>query len=1445
MSYLTTHPKIGSRQLLALIYTTLVMAMVIFLSHTSYAAFSGMPTNLAADGREDSSNPAIVHLSRVGNDATGNGGLLQTTTIKVYYPGDAPPIGDAAKIFVDRIQGSCDLVAYVNGSSGELIRYNTAETCNIMKFQLPSTTAVWKSLSTTEGNFRVATITFKLSDAGEDFNEDPIQDTANSGFRRTIDINHFSSFNGSRLGFAGGKPVTIDTNSGGGLTWGFTLAFGVPCNASATNSVTWRDDDQGLDPQHGYVMDTSMSNADTGNVVGSNPSWGGKGLGSMAVSLNSNNRYDWNWTDVYKGNAIRIYYPYDTAWYYLSCLPKSWELADYSYISSNGYNLGDSHGQISRPEDGPAPGENFQFINDIRNNGERAVSDGFWRCLDNSDYPVADTDPDTPGHQTAGWSGGANNSCKDNPDGRAWWLKDNTEQIVFDRSRTGYVDDTFACIGTGVTPGNLLYNNPNGAWNWWDNNAVRGVGCSATPGPHDGSGGQDLQLQASDGGRTICQNGSYYPRYAIEKKESSYDSTKTTGWTLPHDLGQDDRAYMSLCLQMPYYYNLTPELDVGGNEGGTIQQGDDLTVTGEVSQPSSSGGRNHTYSQSGKDKGIVQFRFDSGETLPTALTGGDDSVSPLLWCANRASAAACSTVTSKTDAVGIPADSNGTLSIHNGTGQIINTETLAVGTKLCYATYVQHPKNTTNSDVVGGDSVYRYSDIECAVVTKAPKIQFLRGDVSVGRKWSTDTTCTGGTVTDAPIVASGAPNAANTKSSPNYYGSWVEYGALATGEISGLGSGASPYGLVGSTTYNAATAFRWAKQLTFANTDGGAGEYAYGGNWCLQNPFARVTSNSTNIEDIKNSPVNQPDVYNETSGRLQLNELAEKVPKEYDKTGYTVNGSVNIAPPNTDVPPTVVEVVAKSQHDTTQKGCPKIRIQATDKDNAAITDQDTKCLKSTDYQTYTYNMYLGPNGPGSIDLQFVNDAWGGTNFMRGGSSNFDRDVFVQSITINGKEVYKYDETHPGVTYRGDWHNSSNKSLSCNSASEQGRRLIGDEATSLSWGAPYPCYGISVGGIDAKIPLTAPSYNPVSKKVRVTVSASANITNNIGAYGGAQLSNNGCPHMGITVKTDDGQYREDVKKVCAAAGNWQDYTFDTNIGKDTIDWVSAMFDAPDGYGGGAGNERDLFVRSVRVEYEGSSTSQTYNTTPGSGAGNIWMITNSGGAAGTTPVGTQVDKAINDTSTYTNVCNTNGQDYVSLFAAEDSAYDGHCLGVKITNVVALPPPPPPTSILDENYDGFAGRSIVIYAKKPQGDSCSNNDNAAGNIVISQNIDYKKDGFTDVTKLPRIVIMADCNIRILDNVTKIRATLIAGDAIKTCTTQARTKDECTEPLYVRGAVSAKRLLLWRTANADLTDTVGATTPAESFDLSPSQMIAGYSRDSNSSQPRTVYEKDLPPRY
>jgi hypothetical protein len=191
-------------------------------------------------------------------------------------------------------------------------------------------------------------------------------------------------------------------------------------------------------------------------------------------------------------------------------------------------------------------------------------------------------------------------------------------------------------------------------------------------------------------------------------------------------------------------------------------------------------------------------------------------------------------------------------------------------------------------------------------------------------------------------------------------------------------------------------------------------------------------------------------------------------------------------------------------------------------------------------------------------------------------------------------------------------------------------------------------------------------------------------------------------------------------------------------------------------------------------------------------------------------------------------------------------GLCYGVHIDNIASIndrfDDSETPTPILGPSYDGFRGRNIILYAKDND-NNCANNN--GGNININLDMDYKRDGYTKLSEIPRFTLMADCNIIINNTVKEVRASLIAGDAIMTCSSRARTQGECNSKLTVTGAIQAKRLLLWRTSGADLTNPTDARVPAETFVYGVDQMMAGYEYGLANPVLKPSYQRDLPPRY
>jgi hypothetical protein len=123
---------------------------------------------------------------------------------------------------------------------------------------------------------------------------------------------------------------------------------------------------------------------------------------------------------------------------------------------------------------------------------------------------------------------------------------------------------------------------------------------------------------------------------------------------------------------------------------------------------------------------------------------------------------------------------------------------LAVGSRVCYALAVK-PYNQNSSN-------WRYSAPVCFKVGKQPKTQVWGGDLRVGSAFS-------GTYATSKIDTSVTVRIGKT------YGSWGEYALIASGKITGAGSG-SAYSNGVSCTSNCAT-----NNLSFANDTSTIGNY--------------------------------------------------------------------------------------------------------------------------------------------------------------------------------------------------------------------------------------------------------------------------------------------------------------------------------------------------------------------------------------------------------------------------------------------------------------------------------------------------------------------------------------------------------------------------------------------------------------------------------------------
>jgi endoglucanase len=80
------------------------------------------------------------------------------------------------------------------------------------------------------------------------------------------------------------------------------------------------------------------------------------------------------------------------------------------------------------------------------------------------------------------------------------------------------------------------------------------------------------------------------------------------------------------------------------------------------------------------------------------------------------------------------------------------------------------------------------------------------------------------------------------------------------------------------------------------------------------------------------------------------------------------------------------------------------------------------------WQTITLTVDLGPNGPDNLDFNFLNDAWGG-------SSSQDRNMYIQSINVNGVDFAGTSATDNADAGKGDLHDANAAVLLINGSVE--------------------------------------------------------------------------------------------------------------------------------------------------------------------------------------------------------------------------------------------------------------------------------------------------------------------------------------------------------------------------------------------------------------------------
>lgn len=203
-----------------------------------------------------------------------------------------------------------------------------------------------------------------------------------------------------------------------------------------------------------------------------------------------------------------------------------------------------------------------------------------------------------------------------------------------------------------------------------------------------------------------------------------------------------------------YNYTLTPSIS-GVVDNSVVQPNSgDYPLLGTVRNNGPTDSKPNTNWQ------ITQLRYDPGVAISNR-DGGDNGADP---CGYFSGATECSPLRSEVEPDAYVASNIKDYSI------ITNIQSWAIGTRLCFAMSVQ-PYTHTSSD-------WRHSALKCVIVAKAPKVQVIGGDLIVGR----------GSETASEVSTS------LTRSGGLYYGSWIEYGLFASGQVSGMASGSSYVG---------------------------------------------------------------------------------------------------------------------------------------------------------------------------------------------------------------------------------------------------------------------------------------------------------------------------------------------------------------------------------------------------------------------------------------------------------------------------------------------------------------------------------------------------------------------------------------------------------------------------------------------------------------------------
>ena len=230
-----------------------------------------------------------------------------------------------------------------------------------------------------------------------------------------------------------------------------------------------------------------------------------------------------------------------------------------------------------------------------------------------------------------------------------------------------------------------------------------------------------------------------------------------------------------------FSYQLTPTIN---SIPDIIEHADsNIAVSGAISHiPSSS-----TNSHSNIQWRLTRTVFAPGSTINTAAIDGSTP------CNNaRVSGGDCDTLKSGNTGSGVVARG---APYTSGISDMAENSDWAAGTRVCFQLSVSRYGSASSQ------TGWRHSELRCAVVGKKPKVQIHGGSLQVGRAFN------GAGLSDSRVEGS----LTTLRSPTRLYGSWVEYGIFASGQVINIASGS---GLNNGSPQSLQS--RWSC-LTFAN----------------------------------------------------------------------------------------------------------------------------------------------------------------------------------------------------------------------------------------------------------------------------------------------------------------------------------------------------------------------------------------------------------------------------------------------------------------------------------------------------------------------------------------------------------------------------------------------------------------------------------------------------